>query len=1070
MGGEITWKCVGGATQFELVFYRDCNGAEVNTISETIQVWNHPTLSTITVNFVSRTDISPSCTPVAGSPLPLACGSGANAGNGVGAIEKVIYRSAPIAIAGIPGSSGWIFTYDNFSRSSSITNLQNPDTYGVTISATMFATPNSIAGTCTDNSPQFLQDPLFVSCAGEQTYFNLHPVDIDLDSLHSYFMEPLTSFTGTYAPPSNPAPIPFEPGFSFSNPTPDNAFNAGNQASTLDGVTGEIAFTSNTVGSYVVKVGVDAYQNGILVAHIEKDMQLFVIACPGNNNAPVVNGPFAGSFSTTVQAGTLVNFTLTATDPEFLQDGTPQNNTLTVSSLQFGTNFTSTSGCLNGPCATLDQTPAITGVQGVSTDFSWQTDCAHLVDANGNVAAEVPYTFVFKVQDNYCQIPKVTYRTVTIRVQNTGVVSAPSISCIQTAANGDLTLQWNALNDPLGEATAFSLNTVETGLVSNLAMGSTSITIPGTGTDLSYFLAVTSGCNALRTSDTVKNVILQVFNPANGTANLSWNTPASAAGTLFTGDCEIWREYPTGTWTQLVSLPFNQQVYIDTIDICSAFLNYQIVYPTTSGCDFTSTIEGDNLEDMLTPSVPVLSSVSIDTLTGQLTVNWNQNDQPDTYGYVIYLKDQNGFLQEIDTVWGIGNTSYVYTGTIDGPLTFTVAAFDSCFTPSSPPTYQTSAKGELHTSMFTTAAINQCTASATIDWSAYIGWNDLTDYTVFLKENGIWDSIGNTSGTSYVLQLEQLKTYCVVIRANSDNGNYSFSNLNCFIINGPAPPAQHYLQVATVSDESIVLRHHLISGSNVKAVRFERLNPMNGTFEEIGEVAASGSTLTFTDNNVSVNYYSYNYRAVIIDSCGNDGLISNTAKTILLSITNDPTTYINRLIWNDYAFFDGGVLNYEIYRGINGNYSGIPLAILDPDQQAFNDDVSGFYNQTGTFCYFVIARESMDQYNIQELSYSNKVCTAYEPLVYIPNAFTPDGNNPIFFPVIGFTDFSGYEFSIFDRWGQVVFQTNDPQAGWDGTHPNNGKEVPLGVYGYVVTLKDGNFQEYVYRGHVTVVK
>ena len=82
MGGEITWSCSGGnAYEFQLVFYRDCNGAEVNVISEDIRVWNHPTLNTIQLNFVSREDISPTCTVVPGSPPMLECGSGSAAGS-----------------------------------------------------------------------------------------------------------------------------------------------------------------------------------------------------------------------------------------------------------------------------------------------------------------------------------------------------------------------------------------------------------------------------------------------------------------------------------------------------------------------------------------------------------------------------------------------------------------------------------------------------------------------------------------------------------------------------------------------------------------------------------------------------------------------------------------------------------------------------------------------------------------------------------------------------------------------------------------------------------------------------
>ena len=79
MGGEITWECQGANEYvFELIFYRDCNGFEVNTVSEIIRVWNHPTVTDITVDFIQRIDISPICTP-SGGVGPLLCGTGSQA-------------------------------------------------------------------------------------------------------------------------------------------------------------------------------------------------------------------------------------------------------------------------------------------------------------------------------------------------------------------------------------------------------------------------------------------------------------------------------------------------------------------------------------------------------------------------------------------------------------------------------------------------------------------------------------------------------------------------------------------------------------------------------------------------------------------------------------------------------------------------------------------------------------------------------------------------------------------------------------------------------------------------------
>src|SRR5690606_22625528 len=133
MGGDITWTCQGGSYVFQLVFYRDCNGAVINTGAETIDVWGHPSISSITLNYISSSDVSPTCTQVAGGPSPLTCGSGAGGGNGAGAIEKAIYRSAPINLIGTPPASGWVFTFQDFSRSGAITNLFDPTNAGITI-------------------------------------------------------------------------------------------------------------------------------------------------------------------------------------------------------------------------------------------------------------------------------------------------------------------------------------------------------------------------------------------------------------------------------------------------------------------------------------------------------------------------------------------------------------------------------------------------------------------------------------------------------------------------------------------------------------------------------------------------------------------------------------------------------------------------------------------------------------------------------------------------------------------------------------------------------------------------
>jgi gliding motility-associated-like protein len=97
--------------------------------------------------------------------------------------------------------------------------------------------------------------------------------------------------------------------------------------------------------------------------------------------------------------------------------------------------------------------------------------------------------------------------------------------------------------------------------------------------------------------------------------------------------------------------------------------------------------------------------------------------------------------------------------------------------------------------------------------------------------------------------------------------------------------------------------------------------------------------------------------------------------------------------------------------------------------------------------------------------------------VYVPNAFTPDGNslNEVFIPVVPgiesivFTEANFYTFQVFDRWGLMVFETHDYQEGWAGTSPNAEFYAPSDVYIWRLEI---NFPEGLekWTGHVTLVR
>jgi gliding motility-associated-like protein len=95
------------------------------------------------------------------------------------------------------------------------------------------------------------------------------------------------------------------------------------------------------------------------------------------------------------------------------------------------------------------------------------------------------------------------------------------------------------------------------------------------------------------------------------------------------------------------------------------------------------------------------------------------------------------------------------------------------------------------------------------------------------------------------------------------------------------------------------------------------------------------------------------------------------------------------------------------------------------------------------------------------------------PTIFVPNAFTPDGDglNDVFRPVFVDVDPEHHELMIFDRWGDLVFRTTDPNEGWDGRHRRGGPILPQGVYVWRLTTLPRYTADKVERtGTVTLLK
>ncbi|MFQ5447742.1 MAG: gliding motility-associated C-terminal domain-containing protein, partial [Saprospiraceae bacterium] len=95
-------------------------------------------------------------------------------------------------------------------------------------------------------------------------------------------------------------------------------------------------------------------------------------------------------------------------------------------------------------------------------------------------------------------------------------------------------------------------------------------------------------------------------------------------------------------------------------------------------------------------------------------------------------------------------------------------------------------------------------------------------------------------------------------------------------------------------------------------------------------------------------------------------------------------------------------------------------------------------------CYAVTALDTF----LNESAFSNIVCVDNCPNFSLPNAFTPngDGANDLFTPY-PYCFIESIDLLVFNRWGQLVFQTKDPNINWNGQNLR-GKSLPSGTYFY----------------------
>ena len=127
-------------------------------------------------------------------------------------------------------------------------------------------------------------------------------------------------------------------------------------------------------------------------------------------------------------------------------------------------------------------------------------------------------------------------------------------------------------------------------------------------------------------------------------------------------------------------------------------------------------------------------------------------------------------------------------------------------------------------------------------------------------------------------------------------------------------------------------------------------------------------------------------------------------------------------------------------------------------------DVNHFYKLTGEFDVTLYAATKFGCVNIS----TGKARAIIKPLADVPNAFTPngDGKNESFY-VRGY-GISTMSLKIYNRWGQIVFETTAQDIGWDGKV--KGAPQPMDTYAFTLTVEFGDGTKYSKKGDLTLIR
>jgi len=324
-----------------------------------------------------------------------------------------------------------------------------------------------------------------------------------------------------------------------------------------------------------------------------------------------------------------------------------------------------------------------------------------------------------------------------------------------------------------------------------------------------------------------------------------------------------------------------------------------------------------------------------------------------------------------------------------------------------------------------------------------------------------------------------VKSYSDTLAFGCDTINYSYfiTSVNVCGIEGISSDTisadfldivfESYIKTVSVEEENkIIIDWEDVSDSYFSTFYLYRGNRNNNETSLFKTLTAYDAGF-FVDEETNTSENSYCYVLEIKNACGVTTPQSNISCNILLlgNDDNSELLFFNKINYQEYINWQGGVKEYQVWRMHNREEDFSYYATFKNKDFAFTD--STLQVEGGAFTYLIIAVE--DSAGRGAVSKSNYITLNQPPSVYIPNAFTPnsDGINDTWRPEWAYVE--NYKLEIFDRWGNKIFETENPFEAWNGTYQNTTCTAGAFIYNiYYSSFK--NEQVFIKTGSFMLIR